>query len=200
MLIPAGAYRYEIWHGGGVAAIEEESLAAGTITGVRRATSGDNRHEVEAMLDAEGAVTRVAVRYSRGLFQRAASYQADGEALRGRVSAVAGHNEVVVKLGRFREVDSDLVLFRALLIAHVSGRGQVRWTGRVAMIDPNTLVAASLKQSCRRRDADGLRWVYEARMGETEEIDLDPEGRITRVRDGWGVEKVLTEFVAAPGT
>jgi len=83
-----------------------------------------------------------------------------------------------------------------MILAHVRARGQVRWTGRVAIIDPNTLVAAALKQNCRQTDAAGLRWAWEARMGDTEEIELDNAGTIVRQRDSWGVEKVLTEFVA----
>ena len=122
--------------------------------------------------------------------------EASGDTLRGSVSAVASHNEVVVKLGRFKEIDADLVLFRAMILAHVRARGQVRWTGRVAIIDPNTLVAAALKQNCRQTDAAGLRWVWEARMGDTEDIELDNSGTIVRQRDSWGVEKVLVEFVA----
>ncbi|HEY1850053.1 MAG TPA: hypothetical protein VGG60_03435, partial [Candidatus Binataceae bacterium] len=146
--------------------------------------------------DADEAVARVTVRYNRGLFKRNAVYEASGDTLRGSVSAVAGHNEVLVKLGRFKEIDADLVLFRAMILAHVRARGQVRWTGRVAIIDPNTLVAAALKQNCRQTDAAGLRWVWEARMGDTEDIELDNSGTIVRQRDSWGVEKVLTEFVA----
>ncbi|HVC44686.1 MAG TPA: hypothetical protein VND20_07690 [Candidatus Binataceae bacterium] len=198
MLIAAGSYRYEIRRAGAAIAIEEDNCTADAISGVRRAATGDNRHEVDAALDTAGVVARVTVRYHRGMFARTATYEADGEALRGRVSAVAGHNEVVVKLGRFREIDADLILFRALLIAHIRARGQTQWTGRIAMIDPNTLVAAALKQSVRQSDEQGLRWVYEARMGDTEEIELDADGRITRVRDGWGVEKILSGFAATP--
>jgi hypothetical protein len=196
MLIAPGAYRYEIRRGGAIQAIEEDRCSEGIISGTRRTIDGANLHEVEAQLDADEAVARVTVRYNRGLFKRNAVYEASGDTLRGSVSAVAGHNEVLVKLGRFKEIDADLVLFRAMILAHVRARGQVRWTGRVAIIDPNTLVAAALKQNCRQTDAAGLRWVWEARMGDTEEIELDNAGTIVRQRDSWGVEKVLKEFVA----
>jgi hypothetical protein len=196
MLIAPGAYRYEIRRSGAIQAIEEDRCSEGIISGTRRTIDGANLHEVEAQLDADEAVARVTVRYNRGLFKRNAVYEASGDTLRGSVSAVAGHNEVLVKLGRFKEIDADLVLFRAMILAHVRARGQVRWTGRVAIIDPNTLVAAALKQNCRQTDAAGLRWVWEARMGDTEDIELDNSGTIVRQRDSWGVEKVLTEFVA----
>jgi hypothetical protein len=196
MLIAPGEYRYEIRRDGAILAVEEERYADRTINGSRRTTDGANLHEVEALLDAGETVKRVSVRYNRGLFKRSAVYEAADETLRGSVSAVASHNEVVVKLGRFREIDADLMLFRALILAHVRARGQARWTGRVAMIDPNTLVAAALKQNCRRRDEAGLRWVWEARMGDAEEIELDSAGRIIRQRDSWGIDKVLVDFVA----
>ena len=196
MLIAPGAYRYEIRRGGAILAVEEERYADGIITGMRRTTDGANLHEVEAVLDAEETVRRVSVRYNRGLFTRSAVYEAADDTLRGRVSAVASHNEVVVKLGRFREIDADLVLFRALILAHVRARGEARWTGRVAIIDPNTLVAAALKQNCRQNDEAGLRWAWEARMGDAEEIELDGAGKIVRQRDSWGVEKVLVDFAS----
>ena len=196
MLIAPGAYRYEIRRGGEILAVEEERYADGVITGMRRTTDGGNLHEVEAVLDAEETVRRVSVRYNRGLFTRSAVYEAADDTLRGRVSAVASHNEVVVKLGRFREIDADLVLFRALILAHVRARGEARWTGRVAIIDPHTLVAAALKQNCCQSDEAGLRWAWEARMGDAEEIELDGAGKIVRQRDSWGVEKVLVDFAS----
>lgn len=196
MLIPQGDYRYEIRRSGTVIAIEEAHFANGAITGMRHTIDGANLHEVEAVLDADETIKRVSVRYNRGLFKRSAVYDAADDALRGSVSAVASHNEVVVKLGRFREIDADLVLFRALILAHVRARGQVRWTGRVAIIDPNTLVAAALKQNCRQTDQAGLRWAWEARMGDSEELDLDPTGKILRQRDSWGVDKVLVDYAA----
>lgn len=199
MLIAPGIYRYEIRRGGTILAVEEARYANGVITGTRRTNDGANLHEVEAVLDPEERVVRVSVRYNRGMFKRSAVYEAADDTLRGSVSAVASHNEVVVKLGRFREIDADLVLFRALILAHVRGRGQVRWTGRVAIIDPSTLVAAALKQNCRQLDAAGSRWAWEARMGDSEEIELDGAGKILRQRDSWDVQKVLVEFAALSG-
>ncbi len=194
MLIAQGEYRYEIRRDGVIIALEQERYDAGIISGQRQTIDGANLHAVEALLDADETVKRVSVRYNRGLFKRSAVYVADDEALRGSVSAVASHNEVVVKLGRFREIDADLILFRALILAHVRARGQSRWTGRVAIIDPNTLVAAALKQNCRRSDEAGLRWAWESRMGDSDEIELDTAGRIIRQRDSWGIIKVLVDF------
>jgi hypothetical protein len=191
MLIPTGEYRYEIRRGGQVVAIEEERFDGTRIAGARSTSDGSNRHEVEAELGSDGTVRRVSVRYARGPFTRKATYEAAEDFLRGIVSAVGGRNAITAKLGRFREVDADLVLFRALTIAHVRARGHARWTGRVASIDPATLVAGSHKQSARAADATLLKWIYEPRMGDSEEIELDAEGRILRRRDSRGTETVL---------
>ena len=198
MIIPPGEYRYEIRRGRELLALEEERFGSGLLAGARHLPGGLNRHEIEATVDSAGVVKRVSLRYSRGPFTRSAVYDAAEEALRGSVSALAGRNEVVVKLGRFREVDADLILFRALMIAHVRAREQVRWTGRVAVIDSNTLVAASIKHTCHLRDATGRRWTYETRMGEQEEIEIDGDGRIIRRTDGRGIETALVSFAPAP--
>jgi hypothetical protein len=138
------------------------------------------------------------LRYVSSLFKRNAHYVVEDDTLRGSVSALAGRNEVIVNLGRFREVDAGgFVLFRTLIVAHVRARGQARWTGRVAAIDPNTLVAASIKHNCRRIDEAGKRWIYELRMGDSEEIELDDAGRIVRRRDNRGLESILISYEAA---
>ena len=191
MLIPDGEYRYEIRRGSEVVAFEEDRLERGRLTGTRRSRDGANRHEVEAELDNAGAVIRLVLRYERGPFKRTANYEATADFLQGRVGAVAGQQLIAAKLGRFREVDGDLVLFRALTIAHVRARDQTHWTGRVAAIDPTSLVAASQKQSCRRVDASGFKWIYEPRMGDSEEIEINAAGTITRRRDSRGTETVL---------
>ena len=98
---------------------------------------------------------------------------------------------MTTKLGRYGEVDADLVIFRALTIAHIRERGQTRWTGRIAAIDPNTLVAVTSKQSCRQRGNDPHLWIYEPRMGDSEEIEIDDAGIVLRRRDSRGVETVL---------
>ena len=116
--------------------------------------------------------------------------------LRGSVDTLAARNSTEAKLGRFREIDGGLILFKALIIAHARLRGQARFTGRVATIDPNTLIAASRKQIYRQRDAAGLRWVFEPLMGESEEIELDEAGRIARHTDRRGMETVLRTFRA----
>ncbi len=197
MIPPAGEYRYTIRRGGEPVAVEQLTLDARHLRGFRQAADGITRCEVDADLDDGGAVRRVALKYRRGPFARDAAYEAGEEFLRGSVSALAGRNVVTVKLGRFREVDADFVLFRALILAHVRARGQSRWTGRVAVIDPSTLVAASLKQSCRQRERAAGLWRYEPRMSDWEEIELDDAGRITRQRDSRGLDTTLDSFTAA---
>ncbi len=194
MIPPAGEYRYTLRRGGETVAIEEATLSPSRLRGVRQAADGITRYEVDADLDEGGTVRRVALKYRRGPFARDAAYEAGEEFLRGSVSALAGRNVVTVKLGRFREVDADFVLFRALILAHVRARGQSRWTGRVAVIDPSTLVAASIKQSCRQRERAANSWRYEPRMSDWEEIELDDAGRITRRRDSRSLETTLDSF------
>src|ERR1035437_10966329 len=105
------------------------------IHGIRRPASGSNVYEVEAALDDAGLIRRVVVSYSRGPFTRNATYESADNFLRGNVGAMGGRNNLTTKLGRYGEVDADLVIFRALTIAHIRERGQTRWTGRVAAID-----------------------------------------------------------------
>jgi len=199
MLIADGELRYEIRRAGELIAVENETLAWGRIHGVRRPASGSNVYEVEAELDDAGIVRRVVVSYSRGPFTRNASYESIDNFLRGNVSAGGSRNELTTKLGRYGEVDADMIIFRALTIAHVRERGQTRWTGRVAAIDPNTLVAATSKQSCRQRGNDPHLWIYEPRMGDAEEIEIDDSGRVLRRRDSRGVETVLVPKTSRDG-
>jgi hypothetical protein len=193
-LLPVGEYRYEIRRQGVILGVEETVFTGHAIRGTRRSPDGANSLEVAAALDAESAIQQVKISYSRGFFKRNAIYEASDETLRGSISAMAGRNEILVKLGRFHEISAELALFRALLIARVRARGMSRWTGRVAVIDPATLVAASLKQSCRASDDTGLRWVYEARMGDTELIELDQEGRLIERRASDGTTTTLSRF------
>jgi hypothetical protein len=198
MIPPPGSYRYEILGAvptaaaAQIIAVEETHLTAASLEGSRTSNSG--RYEVEARLGPDTAIVSITLRYTRGPFARAAAYRADGELMRGSVDALAGRNAVEAKLGRFREVDPDLILFKTLIIAHARARGQSRFTGRIVTIDPNTLVAASRKETYRQRDPAGLRWVCEPLLGESEEIELDQDGRITRRRDRRGIETVLREF------
>jgi hypothetical protein len=192
MLLPDGEFRYEIRRAGELVATEEETLASGKIRGVRHPASGSNVYEVEAELDPDGLVRLVVVRYSRGPFVRNATYESADDFLRGNISAMGGRQNLTTKLGRYREVDADLVLFRALTIAHIRSRGQSRWTGRMAAIDPNTLVAATSKQTCRRSTSNPNVWIYEPRMGDSEEIEINDSGLILRRRDSRGTETILT--------
>jgi hypothetical protein len=61
----------------------------------------------------------------------------------------------------------------------------------VAVIDPNTLAAASLKQNCARRNRSEHSWIYESRMGDTEQIELDEAGRLVRRSDNRGLTAEL---------
>src|SRR5713226_503419 len=197
MLLPEGEFRYEIRRAGELIAVEEESLAAGKIRGVRHPAIGSNVYEVEAELDADALIRLVVVRYSRGPFVRNATYESSDDFIRGNVSAMGSRNNLTTKLGRYREVDADLVIFRALTIAHIRARGQTRWTGRMAAIDPNTLVAATSKQTCRRRGIDPHVWIYEPRMGDTEEIVIDDAGCVLRRHDARGIDTVLVSVAPA---
>jgi hypothetical protein len=191
MLIADGEFRYDVRKAGELIAVESETLAWGMIRGVRRPASGSNVYEVEAELDEVGLVRRVVASYSRGPFTRNATYESADNFLRGNISTGGSRNDLTTKLGRYGEVDADLVIFRALIIAHVRDRKQTRWTGRVAAIDPNTLVAATSKQSCRQRGNDPHIWIYEPRMGDAEEIEIDDSGLVLRRRDSRGIETVL---------
>jgi hypothetical protein len=191
MLIADGEFRYDIRRAGELIAVETETLAWGRIHGVRRPATGSNVYEVEAWLDDSGLVRSVTASYSRGPFTRNATYESIDSFLRGNISTGGSRNDLTTKLGRYGEVDADLVIFRALTIAHIRERGQTRWTGRIAAIDPNTLVAATSKQSCRQRGNDPHLWIYEPRMGDVEEIEIDDSGVVVRRRDSRGVETVL---------
>jgi hypothetical protein len=191
MLIPDGEFRYEIRRAGELIATEEESLAAGKIRGVKHPASGSNVYEVEAELDPEALIRRIVVRYSRGPFVRNATYESADDFLRGNISAMGSRNNLTTKLGRYREVDADLIIFRALTIAHIRARGQSRWTGRIAAIDANTLVAATSKQTCRQRGNDPHVWIYEPRMGDSEEITIDDSGCVLRRHDARGLDTIL---------
>ena len=192
-MLPIGNYSYEIRLNGELVAVEETRFDTAMIVASRRSADGFSRHTVEAELDPGHRVYRLTLSYSSSLFTRKASYVAVEDNLRGRISGLAGHNEVVVGLGRFREVDAaGFLAFRALIIGHVRMRGDQRWTGRVAIIDPKTLAAASVKQNCARRSNSEHSWIYEPRMGDAEQIELDPAGRIVRRRDNRGVTAELT--------
>jgi hypothetical protein len=190
-LIAEGEYRYRFIRAGETIASEEDRFAAGRIAGVRRSAMGSDLYRVEAMLDPDGLVKRIALAYSRGPFSRRAEYEVAGEFLHGTVSAMGGRTVETAKLGRLREVDAGLVLMRALTLAHVRARGQSRWTGRVAVIEPTTLVVRSHKQSLREKPDTPRVVIYEPRMGDVEEIEVDERGRIIRITDNRGQSVVL---------
>jgi hypothetical protein len=191
--LPCGTWLYEIRRRGELVAVEESHFDTSTIVISRRSPDGLSRHHAEGTLTPEYQIERVTLTYSSSLFTRKASYQAVDDTLRGRIRGVAGHNEIVVSLGRLREVDvGGFLLFRALTIGHIRMRGEQHWTGRVAVIDPNTLAAASIKRHCRRDNSSARSWIYEPRMGDTEYIELDEAGRIVRWRDNRDTSAELT--------
>ncbi len=194
MIIPQGEYVYEVREQGDLIATETAQVSAARLSGVRRAAdAAGNRHEVEATLDEDGLVRTIRLRYARGPFSRSAAYDALDDTLRGVVTAMGARNTVEVKLGRFREIDGGLIIFKALLIAHVRGRGQSRWTARVAVIDPATLVARSVKQSLYRVEAEPGTWLFEPAIGERETLVVDEAGRILSHRTRTGICTVLVK-------
>lgn len=198
MLPPPGKYRYEIRRDDAMIAVEEATFDRGSLTVVWRAVEGQTLLSVTATLDSDDRISQISLNYASHLFKRDANYRADDEVFRGSVSTIAGRNEIVIKQGRFGEVEvAGVTPFRMLTLAHVRERGQSRWTGRVAVIDPSGLTAASLKHTCRLGRVNNL-WIYEARMGDTEEIQLDDAGRIlsSRNQDRTGSRLVAFEPVA----
>ncbi len=195
-MIPAGEYHYEIRRGSDLVATEEDRFASGEINGIRHFAGSSDSFEATATLDESGMIARVTARYSRGPFSRSASYEANSDFLRGTVSAMGSRTVETAKLGRYREVDCGLVLFKALMIAHTRARGQTRWTSRVATIDPNTLTAQTHKKTCRQKDGQERIFIYEPRMGDVEEIEIDEAGRIIGVADNTGTHIRLKNFTA----
>lgn len=195
-MIPAGVYHYEIRRGSDLIAAEEDRFANSEISGVRRFVGSSDSFEASATLDENAMVARLVARYSRGPFSRSATYEANSDFIRGSVSAVGSRTVESAKLGRYREVDCGLVLFKALMIAHTRARGQTRWTSRVATIDPSTLTAQTHKKTCRQKDGQERIFIYEPRMGDAEEIEIDDAGRIVRLTDNTGTRIALKSFVA----
>ena len=196
-MIPVGEYRYEIRRGSDLIATEEDRFAQSELSGIRRFAGGADSFEAHATIDESGMIVRVTARYSRGPFSRNATYEANQDFLRGSIAAMGSRIAETAKLGRYREIDCGLVLFRALMIAHTRARGQTRWTSRVATIDPNTLTAQTHKKTLRNSD-DGQERIYlfEPQMGDAEEIEIDDAGRIIRMADNTGHRIELKNFEA----
>jgi len=195
-MLPAGVYRYEIRRGNDLIATEEDRFAPTELSGIRRFVGSSDSFEATAALDEQGMVARINASYSRGPFSRRATYEANNDFIRGSVSAMGSRTVESAKLGRYREVDCGLVLFKALIIAHTRERSQSRWTSRVATINPNTLVASTHKQTCRKKDAQERIFIYEPRMGDAEQIEIDDAGRIVRLVDNTGIRITLKDFAA----
>jgi hypothetical protein len=193
---PVGNYRWEVQRNGRVLAVENVTLSKELMRGSRRTVESDDLYEVETSLDSDLLVQRLSVRYRRGPFTRSATFERSDDFLRGSITALGGRDNVIVKLGRFREIDGDLVIFKSLIIARARGRGQYRFTGRIAVIDPLTLTVSSIKQTYRRNGTDEYRWLYEPRMGDSESIELDQRGIVIRRVDARGDQTILV--AAAP--
>jgi hypothetical protein len=193
-MIPAGEYHYEIRRGNDLVATEDDRFSNREIGGTRRFVSNADSFEATATLDEHGMIARVTARYSRGPFSRSAAYEANNDFIRGTVSAMGSRTIETAKLGRYREIDCGLVLFKALMIAHTRERGQTRWTSRVATIDPNTLTAQTHKKTCRQKDGHERTFIYEPRMGDIEEIEIDEAGRIVGIVDNTGTRIALKSF------
>ncbi len=196
-MIPAGEYRYELRRGSDLIGIEEDRYANREISGIRRFAGSSDSFEATAALDENAMVARVTARYSRGPFSRSAAYEANTDFLRGTVSAMGSRTVETAKLGRYREIDCGLMLFRALMIAHTRARAQTRWTSRVATIDPHTLTAQTHKKTLLQKDGQDRIFIYEPRMGDAEEIEIDEAGRIIRVVDNTGNRVALKVFTPA---
>jgi hypothetical protein len=196
-VIPAGEYRYELRRGSDLIGTEEDRYSNREISGIRRFAGSSDSFEATAALDENAMVARVTARYSRGPFSRSAAYEANTDFLRGTVSAMGSRTVETAKLGRYREIDCGLMLFRALMIAHTRERAQTRWTSRVATIDPNTLTAQTHKKTLRQKDGQDRIYIYEPRMGDVEEIEIDEAGRIVRVVDNIGNRIALKVFTPA---
>ncbi len=195
-MIPAGEYRYELRRSNEHAAAEEDRFSNREISGIRKFAGSSDSFEATATLDENAMVARVTARYSRGPFSRSAAYEANTDFLRGTVSAMGSRTVETAKLGRYREVDCGLVLFKALMIAHTRARGQTRWTSRVATIDPSTLTAQTHKKTLRQKDGHQLIFIYEPRMGDVEEIEIDETGKIVGIVDNTGNRVALQNFIA----
>src|SRR5579872_2361264 len=191
-MLPLANYSYEVRLNGELVAFEDTRCDAAMIVAARRSANGLSQHQVEAALDSEHRIYRVTLSYSSSLFTRKANYDAAEDNLRGHIVGLAGRNEIVIKLGRFREIDAaGFLVFRALIIAHVRLRREQHWTGRVAVIDSSTLAATSVKQNCAWRNGSDRSWTYEPRMGDSEHIELDEAGRIVHRRDNCGITAEL---------
>lgn len=174
--------------------VEESRLEKGKLSGRRVSADGANVHRVVATIDAESQIERIESSYARGPFARSVIYELSGELLSGTLVAMGSRDTVSTKLGRFKEIDADLLLFKALIIAHISARGLDRYTGRVALIDSATLVASSPKLTYFRYPNSPTRWTVETLLGDREQLETDPQGRIIKREDRLRVETVLTHF------
>ncbi len=192
MIIPSGQYRYELRTQGELAAVEEARLEAGQLTARRESTASKASYEVEAAVDESGFVRQMRLRYRRGPFARSAEYQVVDDLMQGSISALSATSPTQVQLGRFREIDADLVICKALIVAHLRQREQRRWTGRVALIDSTTLLARPVKHTYAQADEQRSIWLFEPAMGEQETLEFDAQGRLLRTRDRRSFEATLT--------
>jgi len=174
--------------------VEESRLETNKLSGRRVSVDGANVHRVTAIMDGQSQIERIESSYARGPFARSVIYELSGELLSGTLATMGSRDTVSTKLGRFREIDADLVLCKALIIGRISARGLDRYTGRVAIIDSATLVASSPKLTYFRHADSPRRWTVENLVGDREQLEIDHHGRIIKRVDRLGVETTLTHF------
>jgi hypothetical protein len=192
MIVPCGRYRYQFRMQGQVLAVEDACLEAGRLTAKRESAVNKAVYEIDAVLDDNGFMRQMRLRYRRGPFARSAEYQVIDDVMQGSISTLSATSPTEVRLGRFREIDADLAICKALIVAHLREREQRRWTGRVALIDSTTLSARSVKHSYVQADEQRGVWLFEPAMGEQETLEFDSEGRLQRTQDQRGFEATLT--------
>jgi hypothetical protein len=191
MIIPSGQYRYELRVQGGLTAVEDARLQPGLLTARRESLPSKATYEVEATLDESGFICRMHLSYRRGPFARSAEYRIIDELMQGSIRALSATSPAQAQLGRFREIDADLLICKALIVAHVRKREQHRWTGRVALIDSTTLLARQVKHTYAQSSERRLTWLFEPAMGEQETLEFDDHGCLLRTRDRRGFEAKL---------
>lgn len=194
LLIPLGDYVYEMRRDSELVGVEESRLETNKLTGRRTSADGANVHRVIATIDGQFQIERIESSYARGPFARSVIYELSGELLSGTLVTMGSRDTVSTRLGRFREIDADLLLCKGLIIARLSARGLDRYTGRVAMIDSATLVASSPKLTYFRHADSPRRWTVENLAGDREQLEIDLQGRIIKRVDRLGVETALTHF------
>ncbi len=192
-MIQVGEYRYQITFHGEIVAYELAWVSSGRVLSRREAVGTKDFYQVEAQLDPQGNIIEAQASSLSGLFTRSARYRVVNDVVEGSVRGVSAITPLEIGLGRFREIDFDMAVFKALVISHLEQRGAEQWTGRVATVDPVTLVMRLVKHSYSRIGRAERIWRFEPAIGEIELIELDSEGRLVRREDEKGFKLKLLE-------